>query len=192
MRLRDEQKKINISKAVFDITRSEGLSNLSISKISKHANISPATVYIYYKDKTDMLSQIYLEVKEIVDSGLAEKLNSEVSFVEKFRIMLKHFAQRFREYPLEVNFMRIVQANPEFVTPETMIISSKLAKPVFDLLFEGIEKNYLVTRSSEILIAMTFAPLISFIEQRHLLGKTVSDEEIDEVIELAIKSVIAK
>ncbi|EUJ29992.1 TetR/AcrR family transcriptional regulator [Listeria grayi] len=65
MRIKDEAKVTAISQAVFQITKQEGLNNASISKIAKLAGVSPATVYIYYQDKSDMLSKIYLTSKRI-------------------------------------------------------------------------------------------------------------------------------
>ena len=38
----------------------------SISKIARKAEVSPATVYIYYESKEDMLQNIYLEYSEEV------------------------------------------------------------------------------------------------------------------------------
>ncbi len=44
----------------------EGFHGTSISKIARKAEVSPATVYIYYESKEDMLQNIYLEYSEEV------------------------------------------------------------------------------------------------------------------------------
>lgn len=46
MRTIDLSKKEAIKQAVFDLTLSNGLVNLSMAKIAKEANVSSATMYI--------------------------------------------------------------------------------------------------------------------------------------------------
>lgn len=191
MRIKDEAKVTAISQAVFQITKQEGLNNASISKIAKLAGVSPATVYIYYQDKSDMLSKIYLQVKELMDRGLAEKLQSETNVKAQIRISMQHFASRFREYPDEAQFMRAIQSNPQFVTSETHQIADEIAKPLNDVIEYAIANNLLVTQNQDIIYVFFAAPLAFLIETRQVHDRMTTNEEIEELIEIVVQSLCA-
>ena len=70
MRKIDSQKLKALQEAVFELTVSDGLAGLSMSKIAKKANISPSTMYVYYDDKETMISDIYKQVKDELDYGI--------------------------------------------------------------------------------------------------------------------------
>jgi AcrR family transcriptional regulator len=59
MRKKDDEKRNNIKKAVVKTVLEQGMHGASISKIAKVAGVSPATVYIYYENKEEMLRDIY-------------------------------------------------------------------------------------------------------------------------------------
>ena len=37
-----------------------GFNGFSMQKLAKAANVSPATIYIYFKDKEDLIQQLYI------------------------------------------------------------------------------------------------------------------------------------
>ena len=59
MRRKDDEKEQRIRSAVIEVILEEGFSGASISKIARRAEVSPATVYIYYDNKEDMMKSIF-------------------------------------------------------------------------------------------------------------------------------------
>ena len=55
MRTKDEFKQDALLKATIKLVNEIGFVSSSVSKIAKEAEISPATIYIYYKNKEDLL-----------------------------------------------------------------------------------------------------------------------------------------
>ena len=66
MRRRDDDKERRIKEAVIQLILTEGWNGTSISKIARLAEVSPATVYVYFDSKEDMLQDIYREYSEDV------------------------------------------------------------------------------------------------------------------------------
>jgi len=64
MRLQDENKKAAIFHATIKLVNEIGFVAASVSKIAKEANVSPATIYIYHKDKEDLLVSIFLDIQQ--------------------------------------------------------------------------------------------------------------------------------
>ena len=55
MRIKDLHKQEAIIEATVELVNEIGFVSSSVSKIAKKANVSPATLYIYYKNKEDIL-----------------------------------------------------------------------------------------------------------------------------------------
>ena len=55
MRTRDENKEAAIRTKALEMIVKVGLDGLSMQKLAKSANVSPATIYIYFKDREDLI-----------------------------------------------------------------------------------------------------------------------------------------
>ncbi len=64
MRLRDEKKEEIVRKKALELLVQLGFDGFSMQKLAKAAGVSPATLYIYYKDKEDLILRIGEEVGE--------------------------------------------------------------------------------------------------------------------------------
>jgi len=188
MRKIDEAKKQAITKAVFQITYDEGITNLSIAKIARQVGVSKATMYVYYADKTDMLSKIFLEVKQLMDSGLDEKLNNSLPFKQRVYNAVSHFAEAFVKYPYEANFMHTILDNPALVNDGVIEQSQKMVQSLYDLFNEGVENGYWITNDMEILIAILFSPVVEFIESNFKMGQSVPKDRLTELIDILIRT----
>jgi AcrR family transcriptional regulator len=191
MRTRDKNKEQAIVQAVFEMTRTDGIVNLSMGKIAKHAGVSSATAYVYYEDKTDMLSKIYLQVKDIMDNGLAEKITATDDVKEQARITMRHFAHRTLTHPLEANFMMAVQANPDMVSAFAIEQSMKMATPVTQLFLRAVEGNLLKETDMDIVVSFFSAPMNYFLEQKFQRSETVTEEQIEKIIQMSLSALMA-
>jgi len=84
---RRERQKENLRQEILDAASEmfakEGYANVSMRKIADKIEYSPTTIYLYFKDKTDLLNQICEEtfgkliatVSEIENSGSDEPIN---------------------------------------------------------------------------------------------------------------------
>ena len=63
MRTRDDEKKEALFAATVKLVNAIGFVSSSVSKIAKEAGVSPATLYVYYKNKEDLLVSTYIDIK---------------------------------------------------------------------------------------------------------------------------------
>lgn len=192
MRKIDETKREQIIKSVFKITYEDGIANLSIGKIGKAVGVSKATIYIYFDNKTDMLGKIYLDVKDLMDDGLVKLLDKNISYRDRVGNVLKHFAQKFIDHPLEANFMRSIQNNPTLVDKEVIEESEKMAEPLYNLVCEGINNHYLITDDTEILVSLLFAPIVNYIEFYIRKEQLVPKEKLEELIKILVDECVVE
>jgi AcrR family transcriptional regulator len=91
MRQKDEEKKESIKQAVIKLILEQGFHGASIAKIAREAGVSPATVYIYYANKDDMLREIYEEYADQAYFYLLGIINSNMSGKELIDTMVRFF-----------------------------------------------------------------------------------------------------
>ena len=61
MRTKDFDKQQRIKRAMVRLILEEGISGASISKIAREADVSSATIYVYYNSKEEMLAEVFRE-----------------------------------------------------------------------------------------------------------------------------------
>ncbi|MFW9853006.1 MAG: TetR/AcrR family transcriptional regulator, partial [Candidatus Thorarchaeota archaeon] len=85
MRTRDQKKYNAVVKSSIELTNKLGFSGISISKIAKEANVSPATIYIYFKNKEDLLTTIYCDIREKAGESVLTNIDVNMSIKERFK-----------------------------------------------------------------------------------------------------------
>jgi AcrR family transcriptional regulator len=95
MRIRDENKTLALQNAALQMIVEEGFKGLSMQKLAKQANVSPATIYIHYKDREDLLNKLYLEVIDRTNQAALVGFNPAMSFAEGLKVL---WINRFRYY----------------------------------------------------------------------------------------------
>ena len=63
MRTKDDEKEAALFEATVKLVNEIGFAASSVSKIAREAGVSPATIYIYHKNKEDLLVSTYIEIK---------------------------------------------------------------------------------------------------------------------------------
>ena len=72
MRAKDDIKQEALFEATVKLVNEIGFAASSVSKIAGEAGISPATLYIYYKNKEDLLVSTYVEIKRNIAGAVHE------------------------------------------------------------------------------------------------------------------------
>lgn len=193
MRIRDEVKEQTIREKTIQIIVKEGLNGFSIQKLAKSAEVSPATIYIYYKDKEDLIISIGAEIaNEMLDQSL-ENFDPQASFAEGLKIQWKNRAAYFIQNPLEVEFIEQIRYSQLYSkVSEKMSQSFKTAMSQF--VCNAIDRKELARLPFEVYWAVAFAPLYQLIKF-HTQGKShVNDEfvltnkDMDLALELVLKA----
>jgi len=76
MRYKDEAKQKAIVKATVKLVNQMGFAATSTSKIAKEANVSSATIYIYYKNKEDLLVSTYIDIKKRMSEAVLKDFDN--------------------------------------------------------------------------------------------------------------------
>lgn len=193
MRKRDENKIAAICEKAIEIIVKKGFDGLSMQKLAKAANVSPATLYIYFKDREDLILQIALkEAEKMIDATLKE-FDPAMNFAEGLKIQWKNRARYWLDNPLKSNFMEQIRHSP---IGETVFkkVKREFSKTMGGFMEQAIKRKELVKLPPEVYWCIAFAPLYQLIKF-HIDGKGLAnkkfvwnDNYMDQALDLVLKS----
>lgn len=190
MRIRDEAKELAIREQAMAMIVRDGFDGLSMQKLAKAAGVSPATIYIYFKDREDLIRQIYYEEMQTMSAATLEGFDPDMHFEEGLRIQWKNRAHYGLTYPLRMHFMEQMRHSPlheKFQGDARNPFSSVMKTFVTN----AIHRNELVRLPIEVYWSVAFAPLYQLIKfhQSPGWGKFVLDENrLEEALQLVLKA----
>jgi AcrR family transcriptional regulator len=165
MRTRDQAKYDSIVDASIRLTNDLGFDGISISKIAKMAKVSPATIYIYFENKEDLFTKIYIDIRKKMSQGALEGLEAGMTTEETFKSIwlhsftfnLKHPEYlTYREQFEQTTMMRNVQAE-----------DFELYQIVDELLKRGIKEKTIRIHPLPILTAFAYVPIVTLLKYHH-------------------------
>lgn len=190
MRTIDTAKRDKVTETVLQITMEEGLAALSFDKLAKRAGISSGTPYVYYRDKTDMLSSIYGQVWETLQTGLQAAIDAGRTPGEKLFFGLRKMADTLLSHPKEAHFFLSVLNAPEFVTAEVLRDNALPTPPLLAVYQEAIARRLMKTDNIAYINAMLFGPLFLIMQQHRQSGTPPMLAEVEKVLDLAVSAVM--
>src|SRR6185436_977006 len=112
MRIRDENKEAAIREKAIEMIVEEGFDGFSMQKLAKAANVSPATIYIYYKNREDMLNCLYNTVNQRFADIALTGFKPDASLEEGLWIQWKNRMKFILEYPAYFRFFEQFRNSP--------------------------------------------------------------------------------
>src|SRR4051812_7411017 len=105
MRVKDEHKELTIRQKALEMIVREGFDGFSMQKLAKAADVSPATIYIYFKDKEDLIMQLCREEGGMMTRVTLENFSPDMSFSEGLRVQWMNRAKYCIKNPEKMQFL---------------------------------------------------------------------------------------
>ncbi|RAW00071.1 TetR/AcrR family transcriptional regulator [Pseudochryseolinea flava] len=193
MRTRDENKEETIRQKAIELFVKHGFDGLSMQKLAKEAGVSPATLYIYYKDRDDMIVQLWVWVmKKMVDTTL-EGFDPGMSFEAGLKLQWQNRARFCMEYPMELHFMEQIKYSP-YHEACSKKMDAKFINTMGEFVHNAIRRKEVVKVPVEVYWSVAFAPLYQLVKM-HMSGRGLRDEKfvldektINQTFKLVLKA----
>ncbi|QIM63208.1 AcrR family transcriptional regulator [Pasteurellaceae bacterium Orientalotternb1] len=179
---------LRILKAADELMAKVGMHNISTHKIAKEAGVSVGTIYLYFKDKDELLKQLILHLFDCYHRHTQQAFDSSLSTFEQYCALWRstwQFMQanpnvvlNFYQYELLPNYQETVQSCIENVQ---LVWSQCVSK--------GISQGEIVNLDRHILFAMTMRVAWDIMRQQTLMKKQYSEAEIEEMMLRTWKSI---
>lgn len=183
MRVKDENKKKAITKAIISLINEIGFANISMSKIAKATRVSAATLYVYYENKEDMFRKVYMDVKRQMMEECSRDLHIEESMEQSVRKVCRNLLRYMQEYTDE--FLFIEQAcNSPLATDEMIAEIEQYNKKTSDIFKHGIQEGILKQAAPELLISFCYYPLQQIFKECRKEKSMLRDVDFEQVFQM--------
>ncbi len=188
MRMKDEIKQRALISATIATVNESGLASSSVSKIAKKAGLSPATLYIYYKDKEDLLASIYMDVKIEMSNYIINEITEESSLKKIFSQLWKAMFKYISCHREEFMFIEQFSSSPccDIVNKKEM---EKHFEPITGLIKDGIKKGEIKNVDMGLIKLFLFSPLMVLAKDMIKQGGEFKEKLIKEAFELSWDSI---
>ncbi|MEX6625714.1 TetR/AcrR family transcriptional regulator [Tenacibaculum salmonis] len=175
-------------KATIELVNNNGFHATPMSKIAKMANVSPATIYLYFENKQDLVNQTYIEVKSKYTDYAFATYNDKVSVEIGFEVIWKRIAD-FKLKECE-NAMFLAQCdNTPMIDELSRQEGIKHLQPLLDLWRRGKKEGIIKPMSDYILYAYAINPLSFLIISQKRGAFTLDKTHIEEAYQSAWNSI---
>ncbi len=193
MRARDEHKKLAIREKTIDMVVKSGLDGFSMQKLAKAAGVSPATLYIYYKDREDLILQICLEISNDLFEASIKDFDPDMHFAEGMKIQWKNRAAFFMDRPLDLEFIEQIRYSPMHEKIKETLMK-KFGSVLGKFAQNAVTRGELVPLPFEVYWSVAYAPLYQLLkfhaQESNYVNKKfqLSDEIMDRSLQLILKA----
>ncbi|WEK18551.1 MAG: TetR/AcrR family transcriptional regulator [Candidatus Pedobacter colombiensis] len=183
MRVRDVNKVELVKQKAIELLVEVGFEGFTMNKLARACGISVATLYIYYKDKDDLIFKIGIEEVHRMGAIMLEDFDSESSFAEGLRQQWKNRAKCVLENPLTAQMIEQLRSS----TYQEKIFETFgeiFKEPLGKFMHNAIERGEIAAMPLEAYWSVAFGPLYSLL-RFHTEGKTLSGKPFvltDEVL----------
>ncbi|MFD1000697.1 TetR/AcrR family transcriptional regulator [Ohtaekwangia kribbensis] len=169
MRTRDEQKELTIREKALEMIVEQGFDGFSMQKLAKAANVSPGTLYIYFKDRDDLIMKLWETQMKNMSDAILYNFDPEASFEEGLRVQWMNRARYLIENPLSMQFMEQIKYSPYHHVSLTRLDNNFLDM-MRKFAHNAIKRKELVKLPIEVYWSMAFAPLYQLVKM-HITGR---------------------
>lgn len=162
MRYRDEHKELLVKERAIEMIVREGLDGFSMQKLAKEAGVSPATLYIYYRDKEDLLFQLGYEEASRLTAFILKNFDPEMGFEEGLRVQWRNRADYWLENPTRASFLEQLKHSP-LRTRVFEALDMKFMNPMSRFVHKAIENKEILPMTREVFWSVAYAPLYNLI-----------------------------
>ena len=178
MRYKDEAKQIAIIEATVKLVNEIGFVSSSVAKIAKEAQVSPATIYIYYENKEDLLVSTYMDIKQKLSEAILKDFDDSKpvrDIMKGFWVNTFDFISRNGE-----NFQYTEQfANSPYNSLVDKEKIDQYYEPIMKVMQRGIEQKIIKDVDRNFLVAFMFAPISHLAKAPLCQDFTLTEQDIE-------------
>lgn len=184
MRVKDEIKQEALFEATIKVVNEIGFASSSVAKIAKEAGISPATIYIYHKNKEDLLVSTYVEIKKNFGLALLKNFDETLPIRDIFKQVwfngLEYVARHRDKFHFTEQF-----ANSPFTDLVNKAEVEKYFEPLHNILKKGIEQKIIKDVDPQVLTVFIFYPMMILSNKRVCTKFVICDDNSEQVFNMA-------
>lgn len=190
MRIKDDLKREAIIQKTLAIVNEQGIAGVKMANLSKSVGVSVSTLYVYFKNKEDLIITISVELFSKISEMSTKDISDNLPYKLKLKSLWLYWVNYSINHTLESNFMHQVKQSPYYQKIPASVLEAKhkIGKDLFELgKKEGLIKNI----DDDILVTTIGAVLNSYVQLIHTKKLQLNQKNNDIMFSMvwdAIKS----
>ena len=184
MRTKDDEKEAALFEATVKLVNEIGFASSSVSKIAKEAGISPATIYIYHKNKEDLLVSTYIDIKLDLSKALLKDFDDTLPIRD---ILRNVWFNMFEYVSNNLEYYKFVEQFSN--SPYSSLVNRQEVEqyfvPLIKVLQTGIDQKIIKDVNFDILTAFMYHPITILANPGLCQEFEPTEENIDTAFTLA-------
>lgn len=180
MKKKDADKYESIYQATLTLVGEVGFTGITMAGIASEAGVATGTTYLYFKNKEELIKEIYMRVRDQFLNRLTADYLPDADFYLGFRTFWMNYLQYRLNNHRESVFLAQYHLSSS-LSRDQRDDALKVRKPVYDFLAEG-QRNGMIR--SDVEHQMLFSIGIGFVHnlvEEHLTGRfELTKERIEE------------
>ncbi len=192
MRVRDENKEAAIRDKAMEMIVKGGFEALSMQKLARAANISPATIYIYYRNREDLLHQLYHHSQEKFAEFALRGFSPDVSLEEGLWVQWKNRMEFIMDYPIYYRFFEQFRNSP--LINNTNVKMAYFRENMMMFTKNAMRRGELKKMDPELFWAIAYGTLYSLVrfhlQERKMMSENfrLTDAKLRQALKMVVKA----
>lgn len=148
MKLKDSTKERKIMNVTIDIVAENGIAGVKMSEVAKRVKVSSSNLYIYFKNKEDLLLSVFFDTAKNLVKQFDDNLPNHSIYKKRifglFQHMVKIKVNKIKEFSFVYQFIQSPYFKGEYFKKTDLIL-----KNIFDIFREG-QKDLILKDDVEI------------------------------------------
>ncbi len=191
MRSKLKDKERAVLEATLELINNSGFHASSMAKIAKLANVAPATIYLYFENKQDLINKLYVYIKGEMSHYAFENYDEKMSVKDGFKLIWNNIADYKITHIKEAMFLSICDISP-MIDEKSREKGILYLQPLLHLLKQGQKEGIIKEYSPYLLYAFAINPLSFLLAKQQYDGIELDKNELQKTYEMAWDSIAIK
>jgi len=182
MRAKDENKEVLILESALKMIARIGLTGLKMSDLAKEAHLATGTLYIYFKDKEELIRKLYLYLLRKSSNNITKDIPANEPLKKRVNRICYNFLTYNISYPEYGAFFEQYFRSPFFHETESVLAEENVVmQPIYGVIIEGQQQGIIKETDPELLVTLICGMLETVAKVAFYSQKSVSIQEWDTI-----------
>ena len=172
-----------IYKATLALVKERGLAGITMCDISKAASLGTGTLYIYFKNKEELIRALFQQCRQQSALQYFEGLDKSAPFEERMEKVFTNIIQ-FKMNFFEVSAFLEQSYHSPFVCITDLTKKQKALQPLLELIKEGTEAKKIKKMDPDTVISFMFGIIHEWVKNAYFSNRKLSAPAIRELYSL--------
>lgn len=189
MRIKDFSKIELVFKATLRLIKSQGIAGITMSKIAQESSLATGTLYIYFKNKEELINALYHKIEKDASARFLAGFNPDLPYKECLKTVWVNYLNHRINFHDESIFMEQYYYS-SYITLAQKQLAEEMKKPVYEIIDKGKKQGFI---NDKLETEMMFSAMIGFIRElanEHIENRFIMiSNRIDQAFELSWKMI---